>query len=88
MSEQLGCCVSFETFRITHLDVLDDAVIFAEATEVLAEGLESLFEEAEPLRLRVTWKKTKIQAFGDILGVTLWVVRMWNSCRRLPTLAA
>ena len=43
----------FGTVRITDLDFVDDAVIFAEITEVLAGPLHSLSEEAEPLRLRV-----------------------------------
>ena len=36
MSEKAGCVVSFESVRITDLDFADDAVIFAETTEVLA----------------------------------------------------
>ena len=46
------------------------SVIFAETTEVLAVALESLSEEADPLGLRVSWVKTKVQAFGDILDAT------------------
>ena len=42
MSEKSGCGVSFGTVRITDLDLADDAVIFAEATEVLAGALDSL----------------------------------------------
>ena len=41
----------FGTVRITDLDIADDAVIFAETTEVLAGALHSLSEEAEPLGL-------------------------------------
>ena len=33
----------------------DDAVIFTKTTEVLAEALESLSEEADSLGLRVPW---------------------------------
>ena len=51
MSEKSGCGVSFGTVRITDLDIADDAVIFAETTEVLARVLELLSEEAEPLGL-------------------------------------
>ena len=36
--------------RNTDFDFADDAVIFAETTEVLAGALWSLSEEAEPLR--------------------------------------
>ena len=48
MSEQSGCGVSFGTVRIT---VANDAVIIAETTEVLAEALDSMSEETEPLKL-------------------------------------
>ena len=40
-------------------------------TEVLEGALDSLSEEAEPLGLRVSWIKTKVQAFGDILDATV-----------------
>ena len=36
MGRMSGCEVSFGTVRITDLDFADDAVIFAEKTEVLA----------------------------------------------------
>ena len=61
----------FGTVRITDLDFADDAVIIAETTEVLAGALDLLSEEAEPLELRVSWIKTKVQAFGDILHATV-----------------
>ena len=35
-SEMSGCGVSFGTVRITDVDFADDAVIFAETTEVIA----------------------------------------------------
>ena len=70
MSEKSGCGVSFGTVRISDLHFADDAVIFAETTEVLPGALDSLSEEAEPLGLRVSWIKTKVQAFGDILDAT------------------
>ena len=34
-------------------------------------GLEVLNEESEPLRLRVSWVKTQIQAFNDILDADI-----------------
>ena len=58
------------TVRITDPDFADDAVIFAKTTEVLAEALESLSEETEPLGLRVSSMKTKVQVFGEILDAT------------------
>ena len=45
--------------------------IFAETTEVLEGALDTLREEAEPLALRVSWIKTEVQAFGDILDATV-----------------
>ena len=62
-----SCGASFGDVHITDLDFADDAVIFAETIEAITEALETLSEEAEPLGLRVSWIKTKIQAFGDIL---------------------
>ena len=66
-----GCGESFGTVRVTHVDFANDAVIFVRTTEVLADALESLSEEAEPLGLRVSWIKTKVQAFGGILDATI-----------------
>ena len=70
-----GCGVSFGEIRITDLDFADDAVIFAETLDVLIMALETLSEEAEPLGLRVSWIKTKIQDFGSILDAAM------KSCR-------
>ena len=70
MLEKSGCGVSFGTVRIADLDFADDAVIFAETTEVPVEALESLSQEAELLGLRVSWIKTKVQAFSDILDAS------------------
>ena len=67
IEENSGCGVSYGTVRITDLDFVDDAVIFAETTEVLAAALDSLSEVAGSLGLRASWIKTKVQAFGDIL---------------------
>ena len=70
-----GCGVSFGEARVTDLDFADDAVIFAETLDVLTMALETLSEEAEPLGLRVSWIKTKIQEFGSILDAAA------KSCR-------
>ena len=56
---------------ITDLDFGNDAVILAETIETLAEALETLIEVSEPLGLRVSWIKTKIQEFGDILAAAV-----------------
>ena len=49
----------------------DDAVIFAETLDILLGSLEVLNEESEPLGLRVSSVKTKIQAFNDILDAAI-----------------
>ncbi|KAG2465419.1 FRMD3 protein, partial [Polypterus senegalus] len=55
-----GCGASVCEVRITDLDFADDAVIFG-----------GLSEESECLGLRVSWIKTKIQAFNDLLGTVI-----------------
>ncbi|KAG0710902.1 hypothetical protein GWK47_021822 [Chionoecetes opilio] len=52
-----------------HLKKAFDSVhlIFAESLEVLVMALEALHEEAKPLGLEVSWLKTKVQVFGDLL---------------------
>ena len=53
------------------LNFADDAVIFAETLDILLGVLEVLNEESEPLGLRVSWVKTKIQVFNDILDAAI-----------------
>ncbi|KAG0730189.1 Transposon TX1 uncharacterized protein [Chionoecetes opilio] len=56
------------TDRILALRVLvERRLIFAESLEVLVMALEALHEEAKPLGLEVSWLKTKVQVFGDLL---------------------
>ena len=74
MSDKSGCGVAFETVWITDLDFADDAVTFVETTEILAGTLDLLSAEAKPLGLRVSWVKTKVQAFGDILDATVELI--------------
>ena len=63
-------CIVWEC-QISDLDFADDAVIFAETSDILLGALEVLNEESEPLGLRVSWVKTKIQAFNDILDAAV-----------------
>ena len=56
---------------ISDLDFADDAVIFAETLDILLAALEVLIEESELLCLWVSWVKTKIQAFNDILDAAI-----------------
>ena len=44
-----GCTLLFGAVRITGADIADNAVIFTETNEFLAEAFDSLSEEAEPL---------------------------------------
>ncbi|KAG0729032.1 tRNA (uracil(54)-C(5))-methyltransferase [Chionoecetes opilio] len=65
--DQSDCGASVGNTKITDLVFADDAVIFAESLEVLVMALEALHEEAKPLGLKVSWLKTKVQVFGDLL---------------------
>ena len=56
---------------ISDLDLADDAVIFAETLETILGALVVLNEESGPLRLQVSWVKTKIQASNDILNAAI-----------------
>ena len=65
--EYSRCGADIGNVRVTDLDFADDAVILADSLDVLRLALEALHEESEPLGLKVSWIKTKIQAFGDLL---------------------
>ena len=71
ISERSSCGASFVNVKISDLDFTDDAVIFAETLEIILGALEVLNEQSEPLGLRVSWVKTKIQAFNDILDAAV-----------------
>ena len=71
MSERSSCGASFENVKISVLDFTDDAVIFAEILDILLGAIEVLNEESEPLGLQVSWIKTKLQAFNDILDAAI-----------------
>ena len=55
-------------------DFADDAVIFAETLDIPLGALQVLNEESEPLGIRVSWVKTKIQAFNDTLNAAIFSV--------------
>ena len=67
MSERSSCGASFGNVKISDLDFVDDAVIFVETVDIL----KVLNEEWETLGLWVSWVKTKIQAFNDILEAAI-----------------
>ncbi|KAG0726291.1 Ubiquitin carboxyl-terminal hydrolase 30 [Chionoecetes opilio] len=75
--DQSDCGASVGNTKITDLVFADDAVIFAESLEVLVMALEALHEEAKPLGLKVSWLKTKVQVFGDLLDEA--VQKMFDS---------
>ena len=64
LSDRSSCGASFGNVKISDLDFADDAVIFAETLDILLGTL-------EPLGFRVSWVKTKIQAFNDILDAAM-----------------
>ena len=69
MPDRSSCGASFRNVNISDLDFADDAVIFAETLDIILGAFEVLNEESEPLGLRISWVKTKIQAFNDISDV-------------------
>ena len=71
MSERSSCGAAFGNVKISDRDFADDAVIFAETADILLGALGVLNEESEPLGLRVSCVKTKIQAFNDILNAAI-----------------
>ena len=71
MLETSSCGASFRNVKMSDLDFADDGVIFAEALDILLGALNVLNEESEPLGLRVSLVKTKIQAFNDIVDAAM-----------------
>ena len=74
MSERSSCGASFWNVKISDLDFAEDALIFAETLDILLGALGVLNEELELLGLQVSWVKTKIQAFNDILYAAIMSV--------------
>ncbi|KAG0710766.1 hypothetical protein GWK47_022143 [Chionoecetes opilio] len=60
-------------------ELLKAGVIFAESLEVLVMALEALHEEAKPLGLEVSWLKTKVQVFGDLLDEAVQRCNLWDA---------
>ncbi|KAG0718424.1 Sodium-coupled monocarboxylate transporter 1 [Chionoecetes opilio] len=67
----LGMCCPFANKLITDLVFANDKVIFAGSLEVLVMAFEALHEESRPLRLEVSWPKTKVQVFEGLLKETV-----------------
>ena len=70
-SERSSCGAEFGSVKIFDLDFAADAVIFAETRDILLGALDVLNEKSEPLGLWVSWIKTKIQVFNDILDAAI-----------------
>ena len=68
MSERSSCGASFGNVKISDLDFADSGYPLG--------TLEVMNEESEPLGLRVSWVKTKIQAFNDILNAAILSVHI------------
>ena len=71
MLRRSSCGALFGNVKISDLYFTVDAVIFTETLDILLGALEVLNEELEPLGLQVSWIKTKIQSFNDILDAAL-----------------
>ena len=71
MSERSSCGDSFVNVNISDLDFADNSVIFVEMLDILMGALEVPKEESELLGFRVSWVKTKITSFTDILDAAI-----------------
>ena len=71
MSDRSSYGASFGNVKISVIDFADDAVIFANTLGIILGAHGVPIEESEPLGLRVSWIKTKIQAFNDILDAAI-----------------
>ncbi|KAG0712224.1 hypothetical protein GWK47_018960 [Chionoecetes opilio] len=85
--DQSDCEASVGNTKITDLVFADDAVIFAESLEVLVMALEALHEEAKPLGLEVSWLKTKVQVFGDLLDEAVQFSEVGSNADVFSTIA-
>ncbi|XP_069985571.1 uncharacterized protein [Penaeus vannamei] len=67
---QSHCGATLGNIKVTDLDFADVAIL-SESSESVVVALDAFSNEAKPLGLEVSWTKTKIQEFGDILGETV-----------------
>jgi len=63
-----SCGASIGNVKISDLDFADYAIIFVETPDI--------FSGSEPLVLQVSWVKTKILAFNDILDAAVLSVAL------------
>ena len=71
ISEKSSCVALIGSVKISDLDFVDDAVIFAETLHIFLGALKVLNEESEPLGLRVSLVKSNIQAFTEFFGAAI-----------------
>ena len=72
---QSHCGATLGNIKVTDLDFADDVAILSESLETLVAALDAFSNEAKPLGLEVSWTKTKVQEFGDLLGEPVQSVR-------------
>ena len=72
---QSQCGATLGNTKVTDLDFADDVAILSESLETLVVALDAFCNEANPLGLKVSWTKTKIQDFGGLLGEPAQSVR-------------
>ena len=73
-SERLSCGTSFGNVKISDHDFVGDAVNFTDMQGILIGALQALNKEFELMGFQVSWVKTKIQTFNDILDAALFFV--------------
>ncbi|XP_069992369.1 uncharacterized protein [Penaeus vannamei] len=64
----LHCGATLGNIKVTDFDFADDVAILCESLEFLVVALDAFSDEPKSLGLEVSWTKTKIQDFGDLLG--------------------
>ena len=72
---QSHCGATLGNIKVTDLDFADAVAILSESLETLVVALNAFSNELKPLGLEVSWTKTKIQDFGDLLGEPVRSVR-------------
>ncbi|XP_070000270.1 uncharacterized protein [Penaeus vannamei] len=60
---------------VTDYDFAVDFAIISDSLETLVVVLDAISNEAKPLGLDVSWIKTKVQDFGNLLREPVWLVR-------------
>ncbi|XP_069992606.1 uncharacterized protein [Penaeus vannamei] len=62
------CGATLGSMKVTDLDSADDVAILYASLETLVVALGAFSIEVKPMGLEVSWTKTKIHDFGDLLG--------------------